>query len=470
MKSKKTRRDFLRTVAAGSTAASIGLRAHSAHARQIISANDRVVVAVMGANNRGSALARGFARLPDVDVAYICDVDEAAVAKGVGAVVNLGLPAPRSERDFRRALEDPDVDALVIAAPDHWHAPATILACQAGKHVYVEKPCSHNPAEGELMVEAARKYQRLVQIGTQRRSSPLMIEAVEQLRGGIIGRVYHSRSGYVNRRPSIGHGRPAAIPQALDYDLWQGPAPRRSFQDNLIHYNWHWFWHWGSGEAGNMAIHTVDLSRWGLGVDYPIQVSSSGGRYHWTDDQETPDTQVIGLDFEGGRSVMWEGLSCTGRGAKLPGVVSFHGEGGSLVFSDGSYQVYDLDGKLIFESEHPEKGPGDAYHFTNFVEAIQGRAVLNAEIEEGHKSTLLCHLANIALRLQRTLACDPANGHIREESRPATEGPTLCHATFMGQRLGRLFPCDPVEEPVPDNDEVMKLWGREYEPGWEPWV
>src|SRR5262249_2593679 len=199
---------------------------------------------------------------------------------------------------------------LTVATCNHWHAPATILACAAGKHVYVEKPCSHNPNEGELMVAAARNHKRFVQMGNQRRSWPKIIEAMDQLHKGIIARGYLAQSWYYNRRPSIGHGKEAPIPEGLDYDLWQGPAPRRPFKSNYLHYNWHWFWHWGNGELGNNGIHMIDLCRWGLGVDYPVRVTSAGGRYRYADDQETPDTQVVAFEFEGRKTITWEGLSC----------------------------------------------------------------------------------------------------------------------------------------------------------------
>ncbi len=189
------------------------------------------------------------------------------------------------------------VDALVIATCNHWHAPAAILACAAGKHVYVEKPCSHNPREGEMMVAAARKHRRLVQMGNQRRSMPAAIEAIAQLRSGVIGRVYYAQSWYLNTRPSIGAGKSAPVPEGLDYDLWQGPVPRRPFKSNYLHYNWHWFWHWGNGELGNNGVHAVDTCRWGLGVDYPVQATSVGGRFCHEDDQETPDTNVATFRF-----------------------------------------------------------------------------------------------------------------------------------------------------------------------------
>jgi predicted dehydrogenase len=437
------RRELVRGAAAGALA--LAPAARGAFAAR--SPNDKVVVAVMGTNSRGAALARGFARVPGVDVAFICDVDERAIAKGGKAVVEGGGREPKGVKDFRRVLEDKSVDALVIAAPDHWHAPAAILACQAGKHVYVEKPSSHNPREGEWLVAAARKHKRLVQMGNQRRSWPKIVEAMEALRAGVIGRVYYARSTYANSREPIGKGKPAPVPAWLDYELWQGPAPRRPFKDNVVHYNWHWFWTWGTGEAGNNAVHTMDLCRWGLGVDYPTRVTSSGGRYHFKgDDWETPDTQVITLEFPGGKTMTWEGLSCTSRGVKDSGVgTTFHGEGGAMVLGGSNgYTIVDRKGqevKKVAPKPEEEKidtvGPAaslDSSHFANFVEAIRAGKPLASEIEEGHKSTLLSLLGNIAQRTGRTLRCDPKNGHILGDA------------------------------------QAMALWGREYHKGWLPSV
>ncbi len=403
-------------------------------ARAARSANETIQVGIMGTGGRGTQLARAFHGQPGCVVTYVCDPDRSRMESAARAVerIDEGNHRPKTVTDFRRILDDKSVDALVIAAPDHWHAPATILACKAGKHVYVEKPCSHNPLEGELMVQAARKYDRKVQMGNQRRSWPKIQEAMQALREGIIGRVYYSRAWYANRRGSIGRGKLADPPDYLDYELWQGPAPRRPYRTNVIHYNWHWFWHWGTGELGNNGVHAVDLSRWGLGVDYPTHVTSSGGRYRFDDDQETPDTHTVSYKFPDRISISWEGLSCNpyGPDGSMFGA-SFHGEDGTLVISGTGYKVYDIRNKLIKE----EKGPGgDATHIANFLNAIRGTEALNSEIEEGHKSTLLCHLGNIAYRVGRDLRCCPQSGHIQDDA------------------------------------EAMKLWRREYEPGWEPTV
>lgn len=421
------RRHFLGGVAA-TGAASLLLSNHARAAAP----SDKVVVGVMGLS-RGKALAVSFAKQPNVEVKYVCDVDQQRADDGAKVVQGIANYTPEAVTDFRRMLDDKSVDAIVNATPNHWHAPGTILACAAGKHVYVEKPCCHNPAEGELMVQAARHYNRAVQMGSQRRSSPGAQEAMQALHEGAIGKVYLARSWYNSARGSIGHGQPAEVPANLNYDLWQGPAPRTPYLDNRVHYNWHWFWHWGNGELGNNGVHTIDLCRWGLGVDYPTRVTSSGGRYCYEDDQETPDTQTVCFEFADGQAMTWEGLSCHRHSS---GFVKFYGTKGAMdLESNGSYTIYDE--KDSAQKRVASPGQGDIEHIVDFLTAIRNDTPLklNAEIEEGHKSTLLCHLGNIAQRTGRALRCDPQQG-------------------------GRIL----------DDAEAMQLWQREYEPGWEPQV
>lgn len=394
-------------------------------------ANDVVTLAIMGVNGRGTGLAQGFTQQKGVRIAYVCDPDERAVGKAKAAVAERQKENVEGLVDFRKALDDPAVDALVIAAPNHWHAPATILACAAGKHVYVEKPCCHNPREGELMIAAARKHNRVVQHGTQRRSWPGLQEGIERLRAGEIGRVLFARAWYNNKRPSIGHGQAAEVPAWLDYSLWQGPAPERPYRDNLIHYNWHWFWHWGNGELGNNGVHGIDVCRWGLGVDYPKRVTSAGNKLRWDDDQQTPDTHIVTFDFDG-CSLVWEGRSWSPRGFENDMFgMSFYGERGSLVMNGGRYTMYDMENKEVAKGSG--RG-GEAEHLTNFLDSIRGGQRPNAEIEEGYKSTLLCHLGNIAHRVGRVLEVDSTNGHIKHDS------------------------------------EAQQLWSREYRNGWAPAV
>ena len=269
-----------------------------------------------------------------------------------------------------------------------------------------------------------------MQMGNQRRSYPKIIEAIDLVRKGSIGRAYFAESWYQANRGTIGRGKPADVPAGLNYDLWQGPAPRRPFHTNYLHYNWHWFWHWGNGELGNNGIHMIDLCRWGLGVDYPIRVTSAGGRYRFEDDQETPDTHIVNFQFEGRKQIMWEGLSCS-RQAARPYHTLFHGDQGTLAISDSQYIIYDLAGKAT--TTEPITG-GDNLHFNNFLDAIRKGGRLNSEIEEGHKSTLLCHLGNIAQRTGRSLQCDAKNGQIVSDK------------------------------------QAMTFWTREYDKNWEPRV
>jgi len=426
------RRRFLKYSAGASLAAGAYAILARAEEGESVAAQEQVVVGIMGVNGRGSDLARGFARLPDARVAYICDVDSRAVAKAVDAVADVQGDKPKGVTDFRRILDDKSVDALAIAAPDHWHAPAGILACTAGKHVYVEKPCSHNAREGELLVEAARKNDRVVTMGTQRRSSPGIIEGIEKVRGGAIGRVLYARCWYNNRRGSIGHGNEAAVPEWLDYSLWQGPAPERPYRDNVLHYNWHWFWHWGTGELGNNGVHALDLCRWGLAVDYPSRVSSGGGKFRHDDDQQTFDTHFVTYEFDAA-TITWEGLSWSPHGIEGEGFgASFHGDAGTLILLDNGYKILDMHNNEI------GKGGGfggDAPHLADFLDAVRTGRHANADIELGYKTTLLCHLGNISQRVGRALDIDPKDGRI-----------------------------------VGDDAEAQALWSREYRKGWEPKV
>jgi predicted dehydrogenase len=271
--------------------------------------SNKVIIAVMGVNSRGAYLAESYSKLNNVEVAYICDVEDKAIQNGLKALKN-AAKQPTVVKDIRKLVTQSDFDALVIATPDHWHAPAAILGVSHNKHVYVEKPCAHNPHEGELLVKAMNKYNKLIQMGNQRRSFPTLIEAVKQVRQGIIGNVYLGKAWYANNRKSIGIGKKIPVPSTLDFDLWQGPAPRRPYQDNLVPYNWHWFWHWGTSETCNNGTHEIDCCRWFLDAEYPTKVTSAGGRYAFTDDWQTPDTQIASFEFGNKKAITWEGRSC----------------------------------------------------------------------------------------------------------------------------------------------------------------
>ena len=415
MNERISRRDFLKqTSTLAGAAATTCIFTPRARAAQ--SANEKVTVGVMGCNGRGMAHIAGFLSVPNTEIAYVCDVDSRAIEKGLAAVAKRQSRAPKGEKDVRRMLEDPNLDAISIATPNHWHAPATILACAAGKHVYVEKPGSHNLRESALMVEAGEKHRRVVQMGNQRRSWPWVREAMAALHAGEIGKLFFARTWYTNHRGSIGQGKAVPVPEWLDYTLWQGPAPDRPYRSNLVHYNWHWFWHWGSGELGNNGVHSLDLARWGLQVDLPTRVTCGGNRYHFKDDQETPDVYVATFDF-GDKGISWDGQSCDPRGFEGARFgVSFYGEKGSLAIAGDKCRIYDLNDKLIREIE----GKGDdVLHFANFVEAIRSGQPLNAPIAEGQKSTILCHLGNIAWRTGRTINFDPKSKTIMDDRRAA---------------------------------------------------
>jgi len=431
------RRTFLKHGLA--TTAGMAVLGAAASSRAADKANEKIVVGVMGtsrSNNRrspgrGALLAIETARLAGAEVAYVCDVDRLNMAGTLKDVQRAQSKAPKGVTDVRRILDDKDVDALIIAAPDHWHSPAAILACTAGKHVYVEKPCSHNPHEGQRLLAAARKHKRTVQHGTQRRSWPGVIEGITRIRQGLIGRVRYAKTPYLNARAGIGKGKRAAVPDWLNWDLWQGPAPRRAFQDNVVHYTWHWFWHWGTGELGNNGVHMLDLIRWGMGVDYPRHVSSAGGRYCHDDDQESPDTNAVAFDFGGGLA-FWEGRSCLPR-SPVDGQydVAFFGDKGVLAIRGSGYVAHDRRGKEIAKGTGTG---GNTGHLQNFLDGIRGKAALNADIAEGVKSAHLCHLGNIAWRVGRSLRCEPKTGRIIDDA------------------------------------EAMKLWTRQYEKSWEPKV
>ena len=357
-------------------------------------------LAVIGVRGRGTDLAEGFARHEGAEVVALCDVDDAAFARPVGLVETISGKAPRIEKDFRRLLDDKQIDAVAIATPDHWHALLAVMACQAGKDVYVEKPASHNVVEGRKMVEAARKYGRIVQVGTQRRSASYVRDAIGHVHSGAIGKVGLARAWILRKREPIGHGKVGPVPAGVDYEMWQGPAPDRPFMANRFHYNWHWFWDWGTGELGNNGIHGVDVCRWGLKVDAPIAVSSGGGKYIFDDDQDVPDTQVVTWDFPGA-SIVWEHRMWSGRDLEGSGFgMAFYGERGTVLIDDKGWRAED--------GEKAGGPPTDAQeaHLSNFLACIRSREAPNAEVETGHLSTRLCHLGNIAHRVGRRLRFD----------------------------------------------------------------
>jgi predicted dehydrogenase len=436
--------DTLATSAAGLAALAVSSAAKS-YAR-ILGANDRLNFAVIGLNGRAYAhLSSLQANKTSARISHVCDVDSQILQKFADATQHVMGEAPATDKDFRTILAQKDVDAITIATPDHWHAPMSIAALQAGKHVYVEKPCSHNPAEGAMLVAAQKKYQKLVQMGTQQRSSPHTVEIIEKIRAGLIGRPYYAKAWYSNTRKSIGTGHEAPVPPQLDWDLWQGPAPRRAYRDNVHPYNWHWFRIYGTGETLNNGTHEVDVCRWALALDYPRRVTSSGGRYQFKDDWQFYDTLVTSFEYDDAL-ISWEGKSCQGmkfygrdRGSAILGTT------GTVLVDRGGYEIYDIHGAKTSEykvsrlaaTSSSDLIGADAMtdaHFANFIAAIRTGEKLNAPIAVGNVSVTMLQLSNIAWEVQRELQLDPQDAHIQN---------------------------DP---------EAMKLWTREYEKGWEPHV
>jgi len=437
-----SRREFLKGVALGSAGLALGGGSARSYAR-ILGANERINFAIIGLHGRGYAHLECVRQNKDTMVTHVCDVDRRELDKFAAETQKQFLRAPVAEKDFRRVLESKDIDVVTIATPEHWHTPMAIAALQAGKHVYVEKPCSHNPHEGELLIAAQKKYGKLVQMGNQQRSSAHTIEIIGKIRDGLIGRPYFGKAWYSNTRKAIGVGKVVPVPAELDWELWQGPAPRRPYKDNVHPYNWHWFWNWGTGETLNNGTHEVDVCRWALGVDYPNAVTASGGRYHFRDDWEFYDTLVTSFEYDD-RMITWEGLCCQGkqyygrsRGATI------HGTEGTVLIDREGYQVFSLDDKLLQEfstqtaSTTQDLQSIDAMttrHFGNLLDAIRTGAKLHAPIEEANISVTMLHLSNIAWKLDRALHLDKRNGH------------------------------------VIDDEKAMAMWRREYAKGWEPKV
>ncbi len=424
-----SRRKFLDGVAASVAGAALSTTAKSY--AQILGANDRVNFAVAGLNGRGQAhLSAISANQASAHVSYVCDVDANVLAKrGREAEKVLGY-APRTEGDFRKALESKDVDVITIATPDHWHAPMAVLGLKAGKHVYVEKPSSHNPREGEL----------LVQVGDQQRSSPHSIRIIDQIHGGLIGRAYYARAWYANTRKSMGTGKVVPVPGYLNWDLWQGPAPRSAYKDNIHPYNWHWLRRYGTGESLNNGTHEVDVCRWALGVDMPGRVTASAGRYHFKDDWEFYDTMSTSFEYPD-HMITWEG--CCSNGMRTFGRdrgVTIHGTTGTVLLDRSGYEVYDLDGKKTDQFVSNDKSTATDVisrdsmtdmHFANLIHGIQRGEALHSPIAVANVSVTMLQLSNIAWATNHELKLDPASGHI-------------------------------VGDP-----QAMKMWAREYEPGWE---
>lgn len=435
---KQTRKQFLKTIAIGSVGLAAGISAKSYG--RILGANDRLNFAVVGLRSRAYAHLAGIKSLTNTSITHIADVDSRELEKFSNGVNKKFGTTPIKEKDFRKILEAKDVDIVTIASPDHWHATMAIMALQAGKHVFVEKPCSHNPHEGEMIIAAQKKFGKVVQMGNQHRSAELAIEAMNRIHGGLIGDTYFGKAWYTNNRKSIGIGKPAPVPDYLDWDLWQGPAPRVPYKDNIHPYNWHWFFRWGTGESLNNGTHEVDLCRWALNVGYPDSVTSTGGRYHDKDDWEFYDTLVTNFKYKD-KMISWDGLCCNDK--KYYGRsrgIAVYGTKGVVILDRQGYEVYDLEDHKLEERTVQDKNTTkdlqsidsmtDA-HFRNFVNAIQNGEKLHSPIEEGNVAVTMLHLSNISWRVGRTLNLNNSDGHILNDA------------------------------------EAMQLWKRQYEKGWE---
>ena len=440
-----SRRDFFKTtMGTGAGFAALGGISLIAHPERVWGANERVRVAVVGLHGQGWAHVEEYSKLPGVEVAALCDVDESVLAKRLAEMEKLGLPKPKTYIDYRELLGDKSIDAVSIATPNHWHSLMGIWACQAGKDVYVEKPCSHTWFEGRQLVRAAEKYARVVQHGTNSRSGVAVIDGIRKMREGLIGEVYMARGLCFKWRNTIGKAPVEPVPAGVHYDLWTGPAPMKPFTKNRFHYNWHWIWDTGDGDLGNQGIHEVDVARWGLGVTFPTKVSAIGGHFMFDDDQETPNTLNAAFEFtlpDGKKKMMvfevrhWIsnheaeiGLPAFGGGQVpvalgAPGAAKGTGRQwkntiGNIFYGSKGYMAMNgYDAYRTWLGEDQEPGPSATHegnNWANFIDCVRSRKqeALNAPILEGHISCTLVHLANVSYRLGRTLHFDPATEQV----------------------------------------------------------
>ncbi len=445
---KTSRRKFIRNVSFGAAGIGIGGMVSGFTPKsysRIIGANDRLNIALMGCGRRVSAYYNALQdKKNNVDVAYICDVmkkqrekvgkDLAGKISGKAMLVN----------DIHDVWNDKSVDAIFNATPDHWHAPGTWMAMQAGKHVYIEKPCSHNPREGELLVAFQQKYGKVIQMGNQQRSAKESQEIISEIHKGIIGEVYKAVAFYSNSRGEVPTAKKAPVPEGLDWNLWQGPAPHMEYNDNTWDYNWHWYgWNWGTAEAGNNATHELDVARWALQVTYPEHVDTEAAKRHFMNDGWVVyDTMNASFRFPGNKIIQWDGKSRSGYSTygSDRGTIIYGSEGTVFVNRNG-YTLFDRAGKKVKDSKASGNEAGTALggggdmtdtHVANFFNVIRGKETkLNSPIEEGAISQMMVHYSNIAYRIGKSFDVNTSNGHILDK-------------------------------------DGMKLWSREYEKGWEP--
>ncbi len=406
------RRKFLESSAAAGVVTALSAIA----ARKAVAANDKISVCMVGVKGRGGGVLNTFASLPEVEVRYVCDLDEGVLASRLSQVEQKAGNKPQGIKDYRRVLEDKTLDAIVLGTPDHWHALPTIHACQAGKDVYVEKPDGHNIQEGRVMVAAAKKHKRIVQLGTQARSGPHMLSCMEYLKTGALGKVRFGKAWESAKQGAIGYPVDSEAPKGVDYDFWLGPAPLRPFNRARFHGSWRWFFDYGTGDLGNDGVHRLDMARWALETAaaaqnetlpaVPRAVSALGGKFYFDDAQEWPDTLMVTYDFAPGYLLTYEmrvwnsyPLHEESEGAAV------HGDNGYVVIGNSRWRAFDARGKLVKEDS---AGYNDLGHAQNFLDCMRSRARPNADLETvGHPSSLLCHLGNAAWRAGRTLHFDP---------------------------------------------------------------
>jgi predicted dehydrogenase len=434
-----SRRTFIKKTALSGVGLAFAMKASSYN--QIIGSNDRVSLAFMGIGRRVQAYYPTLQPEYNVRLDYLCDVKKSQIDRALGILKDNINYVPKVTADIREILADKKVDAIYMATPDHWHAPGAIMAMNAGKHVYVEKPCAHNPYEAEVMVAKQKSTGLMVQMGNQQRSSTHTIDIIKEIHNGVIGEPYSATGFYQNNRKNVEHPVEQAPPADLNWDLFQGPAPRQSYFHDIWNYNWHWYgWKWGTAETGNNAVHELDVARWALQVKYPKRIHVEAEKRHFKDDGwEMYDTMDATFKFSGDKTIKWEGRSRNsyntygdGRGTII------YGTEGSVYVTRSHYKLFDRDGKLVKNSENIVEegtalgggGETSTKHSANFIEAIRGKEKLNSPIDDGAISNHLALLANIAYRTNRGFEID--------------------------ETTGRAF-----------DKDAMKLWSRTYEPGWE---
>lgn len=427
-------------MAVGSSAMSMPAASY----RRVIGANDRLQVAIVGLGRRlGAFLPPLSDKKNNAELRYLCDVMESQRTKAAERFAEVSKHKPLLENDLRKVIADPEVDVVINATPDHWHAPGAILALAGGKHVYVEKPATHNMAENELIVAAQKKHGMHVQMGVQQRSSVHTQQIIKEIHEGVIGTPYKAVAFYTNRRGEVPVQQPAPVHPGLDWDLFQGPAPRRDYTSETWNYNWHWYgWDYGTAESGNNATHEMDVARWALQVDYPQRVDYEAGKRAFVNDGwEMYDDMEVTFRFAGDKVIRWDGKSRNGYSTYGAGRGTIiYGSEGSVFVDRGKFQLFDRDGKLVKDNESGGNEAGTALggggsmstaHVVNLFDTIRGKSKLRAPISEGVITMGMVHYTNLAYR------------------------------------VGHGFDVDHVSGRIYDRD-AMKLWGREYEPGWEP--